>query len=152
MFHGHLDYFQNRLLKVGLTQSRETMALRTLTTIDLFYFIMCEDPHEQTSIEIAVDWGSGRIQYDFTLHFRVRDHTTRCWRVCWDGLWTLSFGLSQLHGHGSWLVCEVALSGVGVGRAPDTISHWKCGPQMTYQPHGPSPTPQEWPANVWTEL
>ena len=30
--------------------------------------------------------------------------------VCWDGLWTLSFGLSHLHGHGSWLVCEVALS------------------------------------------
>ena len=28
--------------------------------------------------------------------------------VCWDdGLWTLSFGLSQFHG--SWLVCEVAL-------------------------------------------
>ena len=26
-----------------------------------------------------------------------------------DGLWTLSFGLSQFHGHGSWLVCEVAL-------------------------------------------
>jgi hypothetical protein len=30
--------------------------------------------------------------------------------VCWGGLWTLSFGLSQFHGHGSWLVCEVALS------------------------------------------
>ena len=30
--------------------------------------------------------------------------------VCWDGLWTLSFGLSQSHGSGSWLVCEVALS------------------------------------------
>jgi hypothetical protein len=30
--------------------------------------------------------------------------------VSWDGLWTLSFGLSQSHGHGSWLVCEVALS------------------------------------------
>ena len=29
--------------------------------------------------------------------------------VCWDALFTLSFGLSQLHGHGSWLVCEVAL-------------------------------------------
>jgi hypothetical protein len=27
-------------------QNRETMALRTLTTVDLFYFIMCEDPHE----------------------------------------------------------------------------------------------------------
>jgi hypothetical protein len=29
--------------------------------------------------------------------------------VCWDGLWTLSFGLSKFHGHGSWLVCKVAL-------------------------------------------
>jgi hypothetical protein len=29
--------------------------------------------------------------------------------VCWDHLWTPSFGLSQFHGHGSWLVCEVAL-------------------------------------------
>ena len=29
--------------------------------------------------------------------------------VSWDGLWTLSFGLSQYHGHGSWLVCELAL-------------------------------------------
>ena len=29
--------------------------------------------------------------------------------VCWDGLWTHSFKLSQFHGHGSWLVCEVAL-------------------------------------------
>ena len=30
--------------------------------------------------------------------------------VCWDGLWTLSFGLSQFRGHGSWLVCEVVLT------------------------------------------
>ena len=30
--------------------------------------------------------------------------------VSWDvGLWTLSFRLSHFHGHGSWLVCEVAL-------------------------------------------
>jgi hypothetical protein len=27
-----------------------------------------------------------------------------------DGLWTLFFfGLSQFHGHGSWLICEVTL-------------------------------------------
>jgi hypothetical protein len=32
------------------------------------------------------------------------------WEVPWDGLRTLSFGLSQFHGLGSWLVCEVALS------------------------------------------
>jgi hypothetical protein len=38
--------FKNHLLEVGLTQNHETMALQTLTTIDLFYFIMREDPHE----------------------------------------------------------------------------------------------------------
>ena len=30
-------------------------------------------------------------------------------KVSWDYLSTLSFGLSQFYGHGSWLVCEVAL-------------------------------------------
>ena len=34
--------FKNHLLEVGLvTQNQEIMALRTLTTIGLFYFIMC---------------------------------------------------------------------------------------------------------------
>ena len=47
--------FQNHLLEIGLTQHhRETMAtLLTLTTVDLFYFIMCEDPYEQKITEIA---------------------------------------------------------------------------------------------------
>ena len=38
--------FKNHLLEVSLTQNRETMALQTLKTVDLFYFIVCEDPHE----------------------------------------------------------------------------------------------------------
>ena len=37
---------KNHLLEVGLTQNWETMALQMLTTVDLFYIIMCEDPHE----------------------------------------------------------------------------------------------------------
>ena len=37
---------KNHRLEVGLTQNRETMTLRTLTTVGVFYFIMCEDPHE----------------------------------------------------------------------------------------------------------
>ena len=45
--------FKNHLLEAGLTQNWETMALQMLTTIDLFYFIMCKDPHEQKFIEIA---------------------------------------------------------------------------------------------------
>ena len=38
--------FKNHLLEVRLTQNKETMALRTLTTIHLFCFIMCENPHD----------------------------------------------------------------------------------------------------------
>ena len=37
---------KNYLLEVGLTQNHETMALRTLTTVELLYFIMCEGPHK----------------------------------------------------------------------------------------------------------
>jgi hypothetical protein len=53
MFHGYLDYLKNHFLEVGLTQHRETMALQMLTTIDLFYFLICEDLHEEKFIEIA---------------------------------------------------------------------------------------------------
>jgi hypothetical protein len=38
--------FNNYLLEVDLTQNRETLAFRMLTTVDLSYFIMREDPHE----------------------------------------------------------------------------------------------------------
>ena len=50
----------------------------------------------------------GPITYDFTPHSRVCDHTKYLiWEVCWDdNLWTVSFGLPQCHGHGSWLVYE----------------------------------------------
>ena len=37
--------FKNHLLEVGLKQNREIMALQMFTTVDLFYFIMCENPH-----------------------------------------------------------------------------------------------------------
>ena len=38
--------FKNHLLKEGLTQNQETVALQMLTTVDWFYYIMCEGPHE----------------------------------------------------------------------------------------------------------
>ena len=99
--------FKNRVLEVSLPQNQETMALRMLTTIDLFCSIVCEDPHEHEFIEIAFGWGPSHIRPHTKLegvwpHYMILE-------VCWDGLWTLSFGLSQFHGHRSWLVCEVAL-------------------------------------------
>ena len=99
--------FKNHLLKVGLTQNRGLMALRTLTTSKLFYFIMCDDPREQTFIEIAFGWGPGHIWLHTTLEDPWPHYMTL--EVCWGSLRTLSSGLSQFHGHFSWLVCEVAL-------------------------------------------
>ena len=91
--------FKNYLLKEGLTQNRETMALQIFTTVDLFYFNMCENLHEWKFIEMAFGWGPGHIWLHITFegpwpHYMILE-------VCWDGLWRLSFGLSQFHGHGS---------------------------------------------------
>ena len=81
------------------------MALRTPTTVDLFNPIMCEDAHESKFIEIALGWEPGHI-WLHTTHEDPWPHYMML-EVCWDGFWTLSFGLSQLHGHGSRLVCDV---------------------------------------------
>jgi hypothetical protein len=48
-----LIIMKNHILKVGLTRNWETMTLRTLTMVGVFYSIMCENPHEYTFIEIA---------------------------------------------------------------------------------------------------
>ena len=64
---------------------------------------MCKDSHEQKFIAIAI--GSRPIHIALEglwPHNMILE-------VCWDSLWTLSFGLSRFHSHGSWLVCEVAL-------------------------------------------
>ena len=63
--------FKNPLLEVSLSKTWETMALRTITTVDLFYFIKCEDPHEYKFIEIT--FGGDLVTYNFTLHLMVRD-------------------------------------------------------------------------------
>ena len=59
--------FTNHLLHVNLPQNQETMALRTLTTVDLFYFSMYEDPHEWTFIDMAFGWKHDRIWLHTTL-------------------------------------------------------------------------------------
>ena len=94
---------KNGLLEAGLTINSETVALQTLTTVGLFSYIKCEDPHDYTFIEIAFSWEPYHIWLHTTLeglwpHYMILE-------VCWDGLWTPSFGLSQFHGHSSWLVC-----------------------------------------------
>ena len=45
--------FKDHFVEAGLRENRETMTFRTLTTLGLVYFIMCEDPHDWKFIEIA---------------------------------------------------------------------------------------------------
>ena len=82
--------FKYQLLEVGLTQNPETMALRTLTTVDLLYSItrvhrMNRNPLKQHLVE-------GPVTYDFTRHLRVRDHTTRVSRCVGTAFGHFLFG------------------------------------------------------------
>ena len=49
----------------------------------------------------------GPVTCGFTLHSSVCDQHYMILEVCWDILSTLSLGLSQIHGHGSWLLARV---------------------------------------------
>ena len=66
-------FFKCNLLEVGLTQNRETMALQMLTTVGLFYIIMCEDP-----AWIEIPWNSIwlRAQSHVTSHYTRGSVTT----------------------------------------------------------------------------
>ena len=59
--------FNNHLLEVGLTQIRRPQHFRTLTTVGLLHFIMCEDPHERKFIELAFGWVPNHIWLHTTL-------------------------------------------------------------------------------------
>ena len=89
--------FKNHLLEVGLTQNHETIAFWNLKTIDLFYFRMCENP-----MWIKIHGNS--------ICLRARDHSTWFWKCLGTAFGHFLFGFSQFHGHGSWLVCEAALT------------------------------------------
>ena len=97
---------KNHHLEVGLTQNQEVVALQNLTTVDLLYFIMCDltwlEIHwniiwwrEWSHMASHYTWGPMTTLHDF-------GNVSGC-HV------DISFGLSRFHGHGSWLVCEVAL-------------------------------------------
>ena len=76
--------FKNHLLEVGLTQNRKTIPLWNLTTVDLLYFIMCEDPAWIEIIEITFGWGLGHIWVHTTL--RAHDHVVWSWKLSWNGV------------------------------------------------------------------
>ena len=60
--------FKNHLLEVGLTQNWETMALRTLTAVDLFWFY-----HEWGPAWIEIHWNSSWLR----ARSHINSHYTR---------------------------------------------------------------------------
>jgi hypothetical protein len=99
VFHGYLDCFQKPSGDNGIPNVHNCWFI-------LFYHT----------------WGPAWLEiHQNSIWLRSRSHMTSCYIwgsmttlhgfwVTWDDLWTLSFGFSQCHGHGSWLVCGVALS------------------------------------------
>ena len=98
--------FGNHLLEVGLTPILGDHG--TPNAHNHWFTLFC---HVWGSAWIEIPWNNilveALVTYDFTRHLRVRDHSTWFRRVSCNGLWTLSFGLSHFHGHGSLLMCEV---------------------------------------------
>ena len=58
--------FNNHLLDVGLTQHWEITTLGTLATVDLFYTLICEVPHEETFIQSAFGWDRSHMTSHYT--------------------------------------------------------------------------------------
>ena len=108
MFHGPLDYFQKPPLRGRLnTKPRE----HGTPNAHNCWFISFYHVWGSVWIKIhwnSICWGLGHIW----LHTTPEDpwpHYVILEVPC-NALWTLSFGLSQYHGHGSWLMCEVGLN------------------------------------------
>ena len=105
MFHGPLDYFQKPPL--GGRPNTKPGDHGTLNTRNCWFILYY---HTWGPAWIEIHWNS--------IWLRVQSHmashntwgsviTLHDFGGVLDGLWTLSFGLSQFQGHGSWLVCEV---------------------------------------------
>ena len=113
MFHGHLDYFWKSSLG-GRPNTKP--GDHGTPNVHNRWFILFYHMWGHTWIEIH--WNSIwlKTRSHMTSHYTWgHDHTTWFLEVCWDDLWTLSFGLSQFHGHGS-------LARVWIG--PMALSMW----------------------------
>jgi hypothetical protein len=93
-----------------------------LTIVDLFYLNHVWGP---TWIEIHWNsiWLRARLHRTSHYTWGCGDHTTWFWGCLGTGLGTLSFGLSQFYGYGSWLVCR-ALRWVPIPMPTHTHGFW----------------------------
>jgi hypothetical protein len=109
MFHGQLDYLKKLSLgcrpklKIGRSWHSE------ISQSFIYYILLAvTKPHEWKIIEIAFGWGPSHIM---TSHYTWGSVTTlHDFGSVLGQPWALFLGFSLFHDHGSWLVCEVALT------------------------------------------
>jgi len=114
MLHGYLIYF--RKPPVGgrpNTKPGDHGILNAHYRWFILFISYVRNCINKRIIEIAFGWGPNpNLSWLHTtlegpwLHYMILE-------VCCDSLWILSCGLSQFHGHSSWLVCDVALRVAG---------------------------------------
>jgi hypothetical protein len=84
----------------------------------VYFILLCVRTHKNRKFtNTRFGCGLGHIRLHTTLEGPAPHYTVL--ETSWDGLWTLSFGLSQFHGHGSWLMCEVALTLCWIKKVPN---------------------------------
>ena len=108
MCYGHLDYFQRPPLRGRPNTTPGDHG--TLNAHNRWFLLFY---HVWGPVWIEIHWISIWLRaWYIWLYTTLEDPWPHdmILEVSWDGLWTLSFGLSQFHGHSSWLMCEVALS------------------------------------------
>ena len=109
MFHGHLDGFQKPPL--GGRPNTKLGDYGTPNAHNRWFILFCHVwGHAWIEIRWNSIWSRARSCMASHLHLRVGDHTAWFWRCVGTALGHFSFGLSQCHGHRSWLVCDVVLS------------------------------------------
>ena len=99
--------FKNHLLDVGLVQTpRDHGSPNAHNRWFILFYDVWGVRTRINRISLKYHLVEGLVTYGFTLHLRVLEGPwpqEMILKVSWDGLWTLSFGLSQCHGHGSCL-------------------------------------------------
>jgi hypothetical protein len=106
MFHGHLDCFQKSFLGIRPnTKPKDHDVPKSHNRwINIIYHVW--------PLWIEIHWNSIWLKARYIwLHTTLEGPWPHymIMEVSLEGPLHTSFGLSQFHGHGSWLVCEVAL-------------------------------------------
>ena len=119
MFHGHVDCFQKPTLEGRLNTKLWGRQHSKISKPLNGYIWSCIENAWVEMIERAFCWGRSHIWLHTTLEDLLLQSMVM--EVSWDGIGTLSFGLSQSPGHTRGLVTTILGYGSVLGRHWDTF-------------------------------